>query len=410
MVALSKLRPAVSSPGRAQQRRELRQMDVGEVLRQLREPDSESSEISRRQRGLSTSRLSAAVSFLLAKGLLERTANGKSRASSRNRALGINAGYGHVVGVDIGASNLRIALADMSGSVLDKWSASTRETSSPDMVIEQIRGGVKCLLQRASLPMRSLLAVAAGAPGITDGDAGVVMATSYLRGWKDVRLRRLLESALRIPAAVENDVRMAAIGENWRGAARGVGNFVFLAIGTGIAAGVFANGRLIHGADWTAGEIGYMHVPGGPEEAAGERDPGSLESVIGGEGIQQQWLRGCVGTGETVSRDLSATEIFERARAGDQLAERILNRSAKMLAYAVYNISLVLNCSLFVLGGGVGMSEPLLDSTRRFLEAYSEPARPKLTVSSLGPDAQLIGAVRLALNQADSQIGLVAGD
>ena len=387
----------------------MKQMDAGEVMRQLREHASESGEISERHWGLSSSRLPSAVSFLLERGLLERTSNGKSKSGRRNGALRINAGYGHVVGVDIGASNLRAALADMNGTVLGKWSASTKKTSSPDAVIEQIRAGVKHLLQRASIARRSLLAVAAGAPGITDGDAGVVVATSYLRGWKDVPLQSLLESALRIPVAVENDVRMAAIGENWRGAAQGIGDFVFLAIGTGIAAGVFANGKLIHGADWTAGEIGYMHVPGGPEEAARHRDPGSLESVIGGEGIRQQWLHCSRETGAAVTRDLNATEIFERARAGDDLAERILNRSAKMLAYAVYNISLVLNCELFVLGGGVGMSQPLLDATRQFLQEYAEPVRPKLAVSSLGQDAQLIGAIRLALNKADSGIALIAG-
>ena len=335
---------------------------------------------------------------------------GRKRVTTQPEAgkgtLRVHAGDGHVVGVDIGASNLRVALADMDGKVLGKWSASTKATSSPAMVIEQIRTGVKYLLEQASVPRRSLLAVAAGAPGITDSDAGIVVATSYLRGWKDVPLRRLLGAALRVPVAVENDVRMAAIGENWRGAARGVGDFVFLAIGTGIAAGVFANGRLIRGEDFTAGEIGYMHVPGTPEEAAKHGAPGSLESVIGGEGVRQQWLRCCNGTGVGVSRDLSATEIFERAASGDELAEGVLNRSAKILAYTLYNVSLVLNCKLFVLGGGVGMSEPLRDSTCQFLQQFNEPVRPKLTISSLGEDAQLIGAIRLAMNTAESRIGL----
>lgn len=331
------------------------------------------------------------------------------RTESGNGTLPIQAGSGHVVGVDIGASNLRVALAEMNGKMLGKWSASTKETSSPAMVIEQIRTGVESLLEQACVPRRSLLAVAAGAPGITDTDAGIVVATSYLRGWKDVPLQSLLRTALRVPAAVENDVRMAAIGENWRGAGQGVADFVFLAIGTGIAAGVFANGRLIHGADFAAGEIGYMHVPGTPEEAAQDGAPGSLESVISGEGVRQQWLRCCTETGVAVSRRLSATEIFERARAGDELAAGILHRSARILAYAVYNVSLVLNCKLFVLGGGVGMSEPLRDCTCHFLEQFNEPVRPKLTVSSLGKDAQLIGAIRLAMNKAESQIGVKGG-
>jgi glucokinase len=402
---MSKTPTATSFPRRAQQRNLLKQMDAREVLQQLRDRDFDSRDRLEQRSGLSSPRLSAAVSFLVKKGLVEKTSNGKSNTGRQNHALRINAGYGHVIGVDIGASNLRIALADMNGTVLGKWSTSTAKTSSPDMVVELIRKGVKNLLGRASVSRRSLLAVAAGAPGITDVDAGIVVKTSYLRGWRDVPLRSLLESALRIPAAVENDVRMGAIGENWMGAARGVGNFVFLAIGTGIAAGVFANGRLIRGTDWTAGEVGYMHVPGAPEEAAGHDTPGSLESVIGGEGIRTQWLHSSNGNGMAIRNlNLTATEIFERAGAGDLVAEGVLNRSAKVLAYAVYNISLVLNCALFILGGGVGMSMPLRDTTQRFLDKYNEPAQPKLIVSSLGQDAQLVGALRLALSKADESV------
>jgi glucokinase len=272
------------------------------------------------------------------------------------------------------------------------------------MVVEQIRKGVKYLLQQTSVPARSLVAVAAGAPGITDGDAGVVLATSYLKGWKDVPLRRLLESALRIPAAVENDVKIAAIGENWLGAARGIRNFVFLAIGTGIAAGIFVNGQLLHGTEWAAGEVGYMIVPGTPETAAKRGTPGSLESVLGGDGIQEQWWHSRNRRRAPLPPELSATEIFESVQTGDRLAQSVLERSARILAYAVYNISVVLNCSLFVLGGGVGMSAALCGAAQRILDQYSEPACPKLTISSLGPDAQLIGAIRLALLTAESRI------
>jgi glucokinase len=308
--------------------------------------------------------------------------------------------------VDIGGSNLRLALADMRGTLLGKWSTSTKRTSSPEMIVEQIRQGVKVLLQQTSVLPGSLLAVAAGAAGITDADGGVVVATSYLGGWRNVPFRSLLESALHIPAAVENDVKLAALGESWTGTARGVRNFVFLAIGTGIAAGIFADGSLVHGADWTAGEVGYMHVPGTPEQAAQPGAPGSLESTVGGEGIRQQWLRACKEAGIAPIPDLTATEIFARARAGDGHAAGVLNRSAQILAYAVYNISLVLNSSLFVLGGGVGMSVPFRDATQQFLDQYNEPVRPKLIISSLGQDAQLIGAIRLALKTAEDRIAL----
>jgi glucokinase len=217
-------------------------------------------------------------------------------------------------------------------------------------------------------------------------------------------LRKLLESALNIPAAIENDVRVAAIGENWRGAARGVGDFTFLAIGTGIAAGIFVNGQLVRGRDWSAGEVGYMLVPGTTEAAAKRGTPGSLESIIGGEGIKLQWSNARNGNRNSLPPNLTATEIFEYAKSGNPLAKNVLDRSARILAYAIYNISLVLNSSLFVLGGGVGASAPFLEATRRILRSYNEPVRPKLTLSTLGQDAQLIGTIRLALDTAESRI------
>jgi glucokinase len=303
-----------------------------------------------------------------------------------------------VAGVDIGASNLRVALADLQGNVLGRWNTPTKATSSPEMVIALIEQGLEFLLSQSSRSRRTLLSVAAGAPGVTNPHAGVVLATSYLKGWRDVPLRQLLEFTLGVPAAVENDVRMAALGEHWAGAARGVDDFVFLAIGTGIAAGVFANGNLIHGTNWTAGEVGYMHVPHATKEPARPGEPGALESILGGEGILRQWSSACLGNARPPN--LTATEIFARATNGDPLAKRVLEHSAQLLASAVYNISLVLNSALFVLGGGIGVSVPLREAAELILERYSEPSRPKLVVSSLGTDAQLIGAVRLALTIA----------
>jgi glucokinase len=375
------------------------------MLQRLRERDFSSPTLLGRECGLSPLRTAAALSLLIKKGLIENLGSGKS-VGRQGSAIRFNPGSGHVVGVDIGGSNLRVALADMKGTVLGKWSASTKRTSSPAMVIRQIRQGVNCLLEQTSVSRRSLLAVAAGAPGITDVETGIVVATSYLKGWRNVRFRSLLESALHMPAAIENDVRLAAIGESWLGAARGIPNFVFLAIGTGVAAGIFANGKLVHGADSTAGEVGYMHVPGTPLEAAKPGAPGSLESTIGGEGIRQQWLRARNGNSQVSDRDTTATEILESGRAGNVHAAGVLNHSGQVLAYAVYNMSLVLNSSLFVLGGGVGMSAPLLHATQRHLDQYHEPARPRIIVSSLGQDAQLVGAIRLALDRAEERIGL----
>src|SRR3984885_15765818 len=159
----------------------------------------------------------------------------------------------YVVGIDIGAADLLLALADMSGTIAAKWSSTTAGVRGAEAVIELIRAGTDNLMQQVSAPAHALKAVAAGAPGITDVDAGIVIATSYLMGWRDVPLRTLLEARLGVPAAVENDVNTAALAEHQIGAAQGVRDFVFIAVGTGIGAGIVLNGRLFHGMDWSAG-------------------------------------------------------------------------------------------------------------------------------------------------------------
>lgn len=320
----------------------------------------------------------------------------QSRLGGKNHKNG-----GLVVGVDIGGSNLRIALADAHGKVRGRWSASTKATSSAEMVIAQIEQGVDVLLGQSAASRRSLRSIAVGAPGVTDSKAGIVLATSYLRGWKNVPLQRLLESAFGVPAAIENDVRIGALGEHWIGAARDMDDFVFLALGTGIAAGIFANGQLIHGANFTAGEVGYMYVPGASENPAKPSEPGALESMLGGDGVRQEWERLCPA--DRKLQKLTATQIFELASTGDPHANSVLHRSAQLLAYTVYNIALVLNSPYFVLGGGVGVSPPLRDATQRILGRYSEPVSPKLVISTLGTDAQIMGAIRLALDTAETR-------
>jgi len=344
------------------------------------------------------------MELLKKKGLIERTmrrGNGKHQ-----ERVAVRGEFGYVAGVDIGGTNLRVVVADMSGAIVGKWCGSTVEASAPGKIVQLVQTGVKQVLRQAGLRQGSLLGIAAGAPGVTDSKKGVVLLTSYLGGWKNVPLGKLLEESLGVPAAVENDVRLGAMGERWRGSAQGRSDFVFLAIGTGIAAGIYANGELLRGPDFAAGEVGYLMVPGTAEAAAREGMPGALESAIGGEGIRQQWQQSTERMYGEALNDLSATDIFERALTGDGRAEAVLNRAAQMLAYAVYNMSVVLNCSLFILGGGVGMSPILRDAAQRVLERFTEPARPKMCLSSLGQDAQLIGALRLALDLAERRAGI----
>lgn len=333
---------------------------------------------------------------------LESTQQPRGNTASTQTDNGQSPRPGHVVGVDIGGTNLRLALADRSGAIVAKWSSSTAGVRGADAVVDLIRDGVERLLQQTSVPRSSLKAIAVGVPGVTDVEEGRVIATSYLLGWRDVPLAAMLEAALNIPSAVDNDVNLAAVGESWTGAAKGARDFIFVAIGTGIGAGIVMNHSLFHGAGWAAGEIGYMLVPGTPNAPRKRDEPGALENMIGGEGIRAEWQKLWTADNTTLPREMVASEIFDAALAGDPLAQTILQQSARMLSHAIYNMSLVLNCPLFVLGGGVGLHPALCAATRGMLQQWALRGRPQLIPSELGPDAQLMGALRLALDTAEA--------
>ncbi|HTZ56922.1 MAG TPA: ROK family protein [Acidobacteriaceae bacterium] len=318
------------------------------------------------------------------------------------RTQEIEAGY--VVGADIGGTSLRIALASMDGKVLGMWKVSTAGIRDPNVVVGLVQQGTDELFREKQLPRNLLRAVAAGAPGVTNVEDGVVIATSYLMGWRNVPLRALLEAKLGVPAAVENDVNTAAIAESQIGAGKGVRDFVFIAIGTGIGAGVILNSRLFHGMGWSAGEIGYLLVPGTSVKPVETGEPGALEDLIGGEGIKGQWLRLWREDATPLPRDLMATQIFDYALEGDALAQKVLRQSAEILAYAIYDLAVVLNCPLFVLGGSVGMHPALWKETQEILQQRDKRVQPRLVRSVLGGDAQVNGAVCLALEAASSRV------
>jgi glucokinase len=302
----------------------------------------------------------------------------------------------HLLGVDIGGTNVRVALANQSGEIIARSSTTTTNMREPETVIRNICECVQQLLQSTGLSQRQVSAIGAGAPGLTNAKTGVVIATSYLMGWRNVPLKAMLENTLGVPASVDNDVNLAALGESCIGAGRGFPEFVFLAIGTGVGAGIILKGELFQGSAWTAGEIGYMLVPGMPEEPAALGKPGGLEAVVGGEGLRIEWQSRWSREKTELPRELTATQVFDAAVAGDTLANALLDRAARTLAYAICNVTLIVNAPLFVLGGSVGLHTALRDRTQTIVDSHARRLRPQLVLSTLGGDAQLSGAIRLA--------------
>ena len=388
--SLRKPRPAVGGN---------REGTANELLRLLRRDSPLSRADLVRSSGLTAPTVSAGIAKLMRHNLVIELGQGSSNGGRPPGLLEFNSRYGYVIGVDIGGSSVRVALADLKGSVVGRWNARLKADRSPSLLTRTVADAVTHLLSQHRIPAKRVLEVVAGAPGVTDVAAGHVLSAPNLTDWHDVPFRDMLQGELRIPVTVENDVNLGALGEGWRGAAQGTGNFVFLAVGTGVGAGIVLNHALHHGAKWSAGEVGYMLLPGLPSDPLGADQLGALESVVGGKSIEQSWSE--ESRPADGSRKMKATEIFDFAAAGDSNARGLMMSVAHYLAMAITNLSLVLDLSMVVLGGGVGEHPALLEAIRRKLDS-NEFARPRLVMSSLGGEAQICGAIWLALRTCEA--------
>lgn len=370
---------------------------VTELLRLLRRHSPLSRADLVRLSGLTAPTVSAGIAKLERRDLVVALGPGSSSGGRPPGLLQFNACHGYVIGVDIGGSRVCLALADLNGVVIGRWNAALRADRSPKAVTAMIGAAVRQLIQHQKIPTKKILELVAGAPGITDVTAGRVLSAPHLTAWRDVPLRDLLQEETRIPTSIENDVNLGALGEGWQGAALGTANFVFLAVGVGVGAGIVVNNILHHGANWSAGEIGYMMLPGLCSAPPAKNGLGALESAVGGKIIERTWANLCGSQGR--ERSLRATEIFDLGVKGDRKARNLLHQVAEQLAIAITNLSLVLDLSLVVLSGDVGIHEGLLQAVRHKLDK-NEVARPQLVMSSLRGDAQILGAIWLGLQTA----------
>lgn len=385
---------------------DLRQANARGLLKLLRAHNPCSKADLVRYSGLSAPTVSNGIGCLEELGLVERMGDGKSNGGRPPGMLRFNTTYGYVAAVDIGGTRLRMMLTDLDGTVLSRWSVLLgAKQKTPERVCCLAAEGLETLCGQSKTPLGKVLHLVAGAPGITNVTEGVILTAPNLERWEDVPLRALLEEQTGISCTVENDTNLAALGENWRGVAQGVDNFVFVALGTGIGAGIFLGGQLCHGAHWSAGEIGYLGVNGRERRLIRTHKTGQLEQVIGGGGIQEEWLRILRESASPVESGLTslkATQIFDLASEGDSRAIELIHTVAQILANSITDISLLLNPDMVVLGGGVGAHPSLCQETDKLLQRQ-EFARPVLRSSGLGTEAQLYGAIAAGLKQAEIQ-------
>lgn len=297
-----------------------------------------------------------------------------------------------IAGVDLGASNVRVVIANSDGAI-----EARRESPYAGGDAEAaVRGIGRTIddLARAVWTGANVAAIGMALPGTVDSDAGTVASAANLPGWGEVRIAEILGATRGIPVAVENDANAAAVGEGWLGAAKGMRDYVFIALGTGIGAGVVLDGRLHRGAYFLAGEVAFFPMDREQLRAGGWQH--NLESVVGG--------RACAASAaEILGAGAHAADLFAAAREGHPAASAWLTRLQEYLAMAVADIIALLDPQAVIFGGGVAMAQgALLIDPVRDLVHRSTPVKTPILLSSLGKDAQVLGAVRLAMLKAQS--------
>jgi glucokinase len=343
--------------------------------------------------GLSQASVSRIVRRLLAQGLVTEEP-GESEGVGRSRdVLRFNRRAGAVIAIDLGGTKCHGALADLAGDVVRE---DLRQTFAGGSPARSLIGSIAALRGAAVAEGLPVEAVSVGIPAVINPDTGLVDAGPNVH-WHEFDLLGLLREELSEPFVVENDVNLAGLGEAWRGGGVGIGSFVTLSLGTGIGAAIVLEGNLVRGRHNAAGEIGYLvtsrsQLRGGP--AAG------LEALISGASLAsraQRLIKARPGRSSLDAGTVTPELVFQAAAAGDPVARTVIGELVEQVAVAVAAVAALVDPHRVILDGSIGRAlGPYLPRIDALVQRAAYHA-PELTISTLGPNATVIGGIAAAL-------------
>ncbi len=346
------------------------------------------AEISRRA-GISKPTVSLALQSLVDAGLVREALEGPTGPR-----------YGAVffepvpeaalaLGLDLGGRFLRGAICDLRGDVRARLDVEVDGTDA-QRVLTQIVELRDALVDATAIPDARLNGAVVGVPGVVDPERRAISLATSVAGLEGATFATELEECLGLGVWLENDVNLAALGEQWQGVARGVDDFLFLSIGTGMGAGLVLRGELHRGHNGAAGEVDFSFVglDHDVDPCAGAVAAFATRLAAGRPG------------GTALAEPYDARDIFAAARAGDAVAAEVVQEVARRIALHAVPVAAVTDVSLVVLGGGLGSNGDLLLAPVRLLLDRWIPYPPNVAVSSLGEAAVLTGALALGLRHA----------
>ncbi len=311
------------------------------------------------------------------------------------------------IGVDLGGTNIVSAIVNYQGKIVNRLKVPTLAERGKEATIKRIIETIHENIVQSAIAPGDIIGIGIGAPGPLDVKKGVINFAPNLPGWKDVPLKKILEDEFNIKVVLENDANAAAWGERCFGAGQGVNNLVCFTLGTGIGGGIIIDGKIYHGSNYGAAELGHMTVnKDGPRCNCGNY--GCLEAYSSATGIKNR-IKNRIKEGikseflnfddDKLFESLRLKSIFETARKGDKLTKGVVEEAISYLGIAIANIANILNPEMVVLVGGItNEGDKLLIPLRREVKKrafYSNYKSLKIVIGELGGNAGVLGAAAL---------------
>ncbi|AET62107.1 ROK family protein [Paenibacillus terrae] len=309
-----------------------------------------------------------------------------------------------IAGIDVGGTKTLFCLASEDGRIGGKRKLDTRLSRDPKSFMEWLFAELEQFCQAHGTGLSELTGVGIGFPGVMNEQTGILSSAPAL-DWPAEDIRPWIAHNYKGIVVLDNDVNMAALGEQCKGAAAGCDHFIMITVGTGIGGALYLNGQLYKGATFSAGEIGYFVIEMDRETlSAGQSGVlerfGALENQASGTGIALQAAR-CMEDGElcpvlslqAAGGPVTAKHVFAAAEEGSQIAAHVLDRAYHLMAVAIANLTITLNPQLVVLGGGVvEKNAEYAGELAKRVSALS-PVAVDIRKAALGNEAGATGAV-----------------
>lgn len=306
----------------------------------------------------------------------------------------------YIFGVDIGGTTIKLGLFKIEGKLLEKWEIETRKEDKGKYILKDIVETLENKLNEKNISKDSVLGIGMGVPGPVKADGTVLRCVNL--GWEVFNIVEVVSKLIKLPIKAGNDANVAALGEIWQGGGKGYKNAVMVTLGTGVGGGIVIDGKIISGSNGAGGEIGHIKVSDNDTEYCGCGNKGCLEQYASATGIVNLANKALRTTKiESKLKEfeyLSAKDIFDSAKAGDELSLILVEDFSNNLGKALANISCVIDPEIFVIGGGVSKNgDVLIDNIfKHFKEnAFHASRNTKFKLAKLGNDAGIYGAAKL---------------